>query len=230
MKGAFTGADRDRVGRFQKADGGTIFLDEIGDISSLVQLRLLRVLQEKVVERVGDSTPIKVDVRVIAATNQDLAMKVRNGDFRDDLYYRLKVVELSLPPLRERRDDIPLLTEFFIKKFNTRFNKNVVAVSDDVRKTFHDYPWPGNVRELEHTLEHAFVVARNDTITVDLLPEDLLSESPHGSSPADVEIGREEIIEALKTAGWNKSKAARLLGINVRTIYRKIEKYKIVED
>jgi transcriptional regulator with PAS, ATPase and Fis domain len=232
VKGAFTGADRERVGRFQKADGGTIFLDEIGDISSRMQLRLLRVMQEKEFEKVGDSTPIKVDVRVITATNQDLARKVKLGEFREDLYYRLRVVELSLPPLRERSEDIMLLVDYFLHYFNKKFQKNITAVSQDVQRLFMEYAWPGNVRELEHTLEHAFVIARQDTITVDQLPgefRDILEQqlSPYSG---DSMLGAEEIRDALVTAGGNKSKAARILGINVRTIYRKIDKYSLEID
>lgn len=232
VKGAFTGADRDREGRFQKADGGTIFLDEIADISSRMQLRLLRVIQEKEFDRVGDSSPVKVDVRVITATNRDLMKKVKLGEFREDLYYRLRVVELSLPPLRDRGEDIPLLVDYFIHKFNKKFQKKISAVTEDVKKIFMEYPWPGNVRELEHTLEHAFVTARQGTITVgqlpaefsDFLEEHLLSES-EGSA-----LDQQEIIDALKKAGGNKSKAARMLGISVRTIYRKIEKFSIAAD
>jgi PAS domain S-box-containing protein len=229
VKGSFTGADRDKTGRFQKADKGTIFLDEIGDISPRMQLRLLRVLQEKIFERVGDSTPIKVDVRIITATNQDLSEKVRLGEFREDLYYRLKVVELALPPLRERKDDILLLVDSFIQKFNAKFMKNVATISEDVKKIFLDYSWPGNVRELEHTLEHAFVIVRQNTITIEDLPKQLVDHQPsHEQSQTDQPvIGPEAITEALKKAGWNKAKAARLLGVNVRTIYRKIDKYRI---
>ncbi len=229
VKGAFTGADKDRVGRFQKADGGTIFLDEIGDISPRMQLRLLRVMQEKEFDRVGDSSPINVDVRVITATNQDLSLKVKRGEFREDLYYRLRVVELSLPPLRERSVDIPLLVEYFLQKFNKKFDKSVVALSEDVQRVFMEYPWPGNIRELEHALEHAFVTARQDIITIDLLPgefNDFLEEHVLSESEGTI-LGAQEIMDALKKAGGNKSKAARILGISVRTIYRKIEKYNL---
>ncbi len=227
VKGAFTGADRDKTGRFQKAHEGTIFLDEIGDLSPGMQLRLLRVLQEKAFERVGDSTPVKVDVRIITATNQDLAEKVHKGDFREDLYYRLKVVELALPPLRERKDDILLLTEYFIQRFNEKFSKHITAISDDVQKIILDYSWPGNIRELEHTLEHAFVIARNNTITVDHLPRHLIDRPITTASSDAKSEGPEVVLNALRKAGWNKSKAARLLGVNVRTIYRKIERYNI---
>ncbi|MDH4029120.1 MAG: sigma-54-dependent Fis family transcriptional regulator [Nitrospirota bacterium] len=228
VKGAFTGADRDKTGRFQKADSGTIFLDEIGDISPRMQLRLLRVLQEKEFERVGDSTPIRVDIRIITATNQDLSERVKRGDFREDLYYRLKVMEIALPPLRERKDDIPLLTDYFLQKFNNKFNKEVKALSDDVMKIFMDHTWPGNVRELEHTLEHAFVTARQDIITVDQLPSNLTPKKISASTDdTEAQLGPEHLLNALNKTGWNKSKAARMLGINVRTIYRKIEKYNL---
>jgi PAS domain S-box-containing protein len=229
IKGAFTGADKEKVGRFQRASGGTLFLDEIGDISPRIQLRLLRAIQEKEFERVGDSTPIKLNIHVIAATNQDLSKKVGLGEFREDLYYRLKVVEISLPPLRERKEDIPFLLNHFLQKFNNKFNKDIKAVSGDVQKIFMDYNWPGNVRELEHTLEHAFVTSRQNIISVNQLPKGLKTFYEEKASPT-IERGVLEsdiIIEALKKTGWNKSKAARLLGVNVRTIYRKIERYNI---
>jgi PAS domain S-box-containing protein len=228
VRGAFTGADKDRTGRFQKADGGTIFLDEIGDISHRMQLRLLRVLQEKTIERVGDSNSVKVDVRVIAATNQDLARKVEAGEFREDLYYRLKVVEVALSPLRDRKDDIPLLIEHFIQKLNAKFNKLIEAVSEDAVKIFMDYDWPGNIRELEHALEHAFIICRNATITADQLPSNV-KHPPETKASTEILSGDEQeaMLAALRRSGWNKSKAARLLGINVRTVYRKMKKYNI---
>jgi PAS domain S-box-containing protein len=233
VKGAFTSADRDKVGRFQKANGGTIFLDEIGDISLRMQLRLLRVLQEKVLERVGDSTPLKVDVRVIAATNQDLSRKVKEGDFREDLYYRLKIVDVALPPLRERKDDIPLMVDHFLQKLNNKFNRQIEAVSEDVLNILMNYDWPGNVRELEHALEHAFIICRQDTITAEHLPKNTTTVN-HTTAPSVKENEAysepEAIIRALKRSGWNKSKAARLLGVNVRTIYRKMEKYNITPE
>jgi PAS domain S-box-containing protein len=231
VKGAFTGADRDKVGRFQKADGGTIFLDEIGDISPRMQLRLLRVLQEKVFERVGDSTPVKADVRVIAATNQDLQQRVQRGKMREDLYYRLKVVEISMPPLRERTDDIPFLTSHFIKKMNVKFSKNIESISEDVNTLFMDYSWPGNIRELEHALEHAFIICRQGTITIDHLPQNFknLPAAKILLPEEERNIGKERLLQALKKSGWNKSKAARMLDVNVRTIYRKLEKYDLKE-
>lgn len=225
VRGAFTGAIATKTGRFQKADGGTIFLDEIGDISPAMQMRLLRVLQERVVERVGDSTPIKVDVRVIAATNQDLAEKVRQGTFRRDLYYRLNIIRLIIPPLRERIDDLPLLTAHFLKVFNAKFSRTIRALSDDVMALFFKHDWPGNVRELEHAIEHAFILCRSDIITVADLPQDLpvLDRATTRSPPGDtIPATRQRLTieEALAIANGNKSRAARLLGISRRTVYR----------
>lgn len=231
VKGAFTGSDRDRTGRFQKAHGGTIFLDEIGDISQRMQLRLLRVIQEKVLERVGDSTPVKVDIRVIAATNKDLSKKVKLGQFRNDLYYRLKVVEVALPALRDRKDDIPLLVEHTLRTLNYKFNKNIKAVTNNVMEVFMNYHWPGNVRELENALEHSFILCHQNTICDNHLPDELIdSSNAKAPSATDTESESTAIIDALRRAGWNKSKAARLLGITVRTVYRKIEKYNIIPE
>ncbi len=231
VKGAFTGAIKDKRGRFEVADGGTLFLDEIGDIAPTVQLKLLRVLQDKEFERVGESIPVKVDVRLVAATNQDLRKKVRSGGFREDLYYRLKVVELELPPLRRRREDIPLLAEYFLDKFNKKFTKNIQGCSEDVMDIIMHYHWPGNIRQLEHAMEHAFILCRGDIITSEHLPDELLTRSRTGYLPAKVDPheDRGSLLKALQKAGWNKSKAARSLGISVRTIYRKIEKYNLEE-
>ncbi|MBF0191401.1 MAG: sigma 54-interacting transcriptional regulator [Magnetococcales bacterium] len=174
VKGAFTGAVRDRPGRFEAAAGGTIFLDEIGDISLSMQTRLLRILQEKELERVGDSRTIRVDVRVVAATNKDLAEQIRLGRFREDLYFRLNVVEINVPPLRKRLDDIPVLVNHFIQKFNRKYEKSIVGVQDSVMEMLLQYPWPGNIRELENAIEHAFVVCRLNTIRIKHLPKNLV--------------------------------------------------------
>jgi PAS domain S-box-containing protein len=229
VKGAFTGAIRDKIGRFQLGDGGTIFLDEIGDISLPIQQRLLRVLQERVFERVGESVPIQVDVRVIAATNKNLREKIKTGSFREDLYYRLNVVEIALPPLRERREDIPLLVNHLIEKLNAKLSKKVDAVSEDVLRIFMDHPWPGNVRELEHTLEHGFILCRQNTITVDHLPSGFADiPGVEDSLPGNREREEsEQILHALEKTAWNKAWAARLLGVSRRTIYRKIEEHHI---
>ncbi|OEU82040.1 MAG: sigma-54-dependent Fis family transcriptional regulator, partial [Desulfobacterales bacterium S5133MH4] len=231
VKGAFTGAVQDKVGRFQRADGGTIFLDEIGDISPSIQLRLLRVIAEKEFERVGDSTSIKVDVRIVAATNQDLRKKARRGEYREDLYYRLRVVEVALPPLRERREDLPLLVDHFIENFNKQFTKKIVAVSADVMKLFMNYPWPGNVREIEHSLEHAFVLCRQSIIGVNDLPPEFkdIAETKTSFLANEMEDDTQAILQALEKTDWNKAKAARLLGISRQTLYRKIEMYNLLK-
>lgn len=230
VRGAFTGAIAEKIGRFQKAHGGTLFLDEIGDVSPAIQMRLLRVLQESEFERVGDSTPIKVDVRIIAATNQNLADKVSQGLFRQDLYYRLNVVRLLLPTLTERMADLELLIEHFITKFNIKLNRAVQGVSDDVLRRFRMHLWPGNVRELEHAIEHACILSQSSIITLHDLPEDLLDsvECIAVPSPADSLLpypvpGGLSLQEALARSNGNKSQAARLLGISRRTVYRHLE-------
>jgi len=231
VRGSFTGAIKDKIGRFQTADKGTIFLDEIADISPKIQIKLLRVLQEKEFERVGDSTTIKVDVRVITATNQDLSKQVRSGEFREDLFYRLNVMKISIPPLRERRDDIPLLIEHFIKKFNNKFNKKINTISADVKKLFMEYSWPGNVRELEHTLEHSFILCKQSVITPQHLPNELKTftlQPPLSQNNGEIN-DPQIILEALEKTDWNKVKAAQLLGISRRTIYRKIKEHNIIK-
>ena len=229
VKGAFTGAIKDQLGRFEMADKGSILLDEIGDISPGLQLKLLRVIQEKEFERVGESTQIKVNVRIISSTNKSLKELVRTEKSRADLYYRLKVVEINVPPLRERTGDIPLLIEYFCKLFNKRFNKKIEGVSDDVIRIFSDYPWPGNVREMEHVLEHAFVLCHMDFITVDHLPSEIRTYHKR-LNPAFEEssaVNIKDILQALEMTDGNKAKAARLLGINRKTIYRKLSRHGI---
>jgi two-component system, NtrC family, response regulator HydG len=228
VRGAFTGASKDRVGRFQAAHGGTLFLDEVGDITPHLQLKLLRVLQEKTFERVGDSTTYPVDVRVIAATNCDLKKKVSLGEFREDLYYRLKVLEIALPPLRERREDIPLLINHFLTLFNKNYNKNIEGISENALRIFMIYPWPGNVRELQHAIEHAFVLCNSPTITLEHLPIEIKDYSPpEVSVPAErpkiSALQPPDILQALVKTGWNKAKAARLLGISRPTLYQLIQ-------
>jgi transcriptional regulator with PAS, ATPase and Fis domain len=226
IRGAFTGAIADKIGRFEKAHGGTILLDEIGDISLGMQMRLLRVLQEHEVERVGDSTTRKIDVRVIAATNQNLSEKVQQGTFRQDLYYRINVVRLMLPPLRERTDDIAQLIAHFLDIFNKKFGKSIRLVSDDVMTLLLRHPWPGNVRELEHVIEHACIICRSDVITVADLPQDLFAAQSASSLPTtSPQLFREKptLEEALAMTGGNKSRAARLLGVSRRTIYRHLD-------
>ena len=229
VKGAFTGAVNNKKGRFEMADKGSIFLDEIGDISPSIQLKLLRVLQEQEIERVGDSIPIKINVRIISATNCNLKKKVKNGEFREDLYYRIKVVELPIPSLAQRREDIPLLSQHFLDVFNSRFKKKINGLSNEVMTAFMNYSWPGNIRELNHAIEHGFVLCQGETMLVEHLPlelkEHLNKEQTLCSKKSTVT--KEDICNALAQTDGNKSKAARLLGIGRRTIYRKIEEYQI---
>ncbi|MEE9911875.1 MAG: sigma 54-interacting transcriptional regulator [Deltaproteobacteria bacterium] len=231
VRGAFTGAVKDKQGRFEAADGGTILLDEIGDISPLIQLKLLRVLQEKIFERVGESFPRKANVRVIACTNRNLKEKVRRGEFREDLYYRLMVVEVPLPPLRERMEDLPPLIDHFRQVFNDKFNKDIEGISREVLDMFMQYPWPGNIRELEHAIEHAFILCRGHVLTQEHLPASIRdyveTERLKGGVKRSSKkpTGEQDIMEALSKTDGNKAKAARLLGINRRTVYRKINKH-----
>ena len=229
VKGAFTGAIKDTQGRFQAAHGGTILLEEIGDISPTIQLKLLRVLQEKEFERLGESFPRKIDVRVIATTNRDLKEKMRTGEFREDLYYRLKVMEVKLPPLRERLDDTPLLVNHFCNVFKRKFGKSIERVSDEVLSTFLNYSWPGNVRELEHSLEHAFILCHGSVIAPEHIPTEIRQ---HSASKKSIHQRRtvqkpEDILMVLDKTDWNKAKAARLLGIDRTTLYRKIRQYRL---
>ncbi|MBF0625079.1 MAG: sigma 54-interacting transcriptional regulator [Magnetococcales bacterium] len=247
VKGAFTGAIRDKVGRFERANSGTLFLDEIGDISPRLQLQLLRVVQEREFERVGDATPIKATFRLVAATNRDLARKVREGLFREDLYHRLNVVHLHLPPLRERREDIPLLAFHFIEQFNREFGKTIDQLAASVLRRFLEHPWPGNVRELENTIEHACLLCRGETLHARHLPAGRFGDEPaQPADPGPTTIRPEEdpahrhrlardallqhlarptpdaaaILDTLQRSQWNKTRAAALLGVSRRTFYR----------
>ncbi|MBF0272953.1 MAG: sigma 54-interacting transcriptional regulator [Magnetococcales bacterium] len=237
VRGSFTGALKDRVGRFQEADGGTLFLDEIGDISQAMQLRLLRVLQHKQIERVGDNRTIPVDVRIVAATNQDLWGKVAEGTFREDLYYRLKVVEIEVPPLRARTEDIPLLVNHFVAQFNTRFDRKISGVSPEAMTALMDHLWPGNIRELEHAVEHAFVVCRGETIAPEHLPRELRSVSGVGKSlPSKVstrqlpESEQTVIRAALVACNWRREVAAKRLGMSRSTLFRKMRQWGIADQ
>jgi two-component system, NtrC family, response regulator HydG len=244
-KGSFTGADRDRLGRILQADGGTLFLDEIGDISPRMQLRLLRFLQERTFYPVGHDQPIQVDIRVITATNADLKEKVRNDKFREDLYFRLRVVDIILPPLRERKEDIPLLAQHFLAIFDKKMKKGINGFSDSVIGLLLNHSWPGNIRELEHVIERAYVLCAGDTITSDHLPAEIISAEKaeqaipetvmqpqaapvYQSAPLmDTDNEVERLLDALRRTAGNKAKAARLLGMDRSTLYRKISSYKI---
>jgi DNA-binding NtrC family response regulator len=229
VKGALTGAVSDKVGRFEACHEGTLFLDEIAEVSPSIQVKLLRFLQEMEFERVGDARTIKVNVRVIAATNRDLKAAVAAGRFREDLYYRLKVVEIEVPPLRERRDDIPLLAHHFCERFGKRYQKQISGFTDEVMAALLAYDWPGNVRELEHAIERAFVLCPSQTISRKYLPAEVGSAAsgPIMNTPAGDEPTI--ITKALRRSGGNKAKAARYLGISRQTLYRKLRRYDLLE-
>jgi PAS domain S-box-containing protein len=236
VKGAFTDAKKDKPGRFALANGGTIFLDEVGDMSPSLQVKLLRVLQEKEYEPLGSTSPRKTDVRIIAATNKDLSKLVSEGNFRDDLFYRLNVVKINLPPLSQRREDIPLLIDAFIQKFNARMGKKIMSVSDQALRFLLNYDYPGNVRELENIIEHAFVLCRGDLIDFDCLPKELtetqVKREPHKHLlKEEAPFGRAEaeLIEGtLKKYNGNRIKTARELSIDRTTLWRKMKKYGLI--
>jgi len=224
-KGAFTGADRTKKGRFELANGGTLFLDEVGDISMKTQIKLLRVLQEKSFSRLGGTGQIKVDVRLISATNRDLVAAIEEGSFRSDLYYRLNVVSIQLPPLRDRKDDVPLLAVHFINKYNVEFNKKFDRVDRKAMDFMMDYHWPGNVRELENVIERALVIDHGPEVQVKHLPfcnvESPLTEEPQSLQ----EVERIHIEKMLQKNDWNIAKTARLLNIDRSTLHKKIKKF-----
>lgn len=235
-RGAFTGADRMRKGRFEYANGGTLFLDEVGDLPMSTQIKLLRVIESREIMRVGSNEPIPVNVRLISATNRDIARMVADGAFRQDLYYRLKVVTIQLPPLRERTEDIPLLCEHFLKEFAQTHGRAVPSVSTPVMRILKSYSWPGNVRELRNALESMLVIDQDGRLDIDDLPDELRG----GDEGAAVDAARDSLVgrpikdveayyieQALKQTGGNREEAARLLDIGERTLYRKIKDYKI---
>jgi DNA-binding NtrC family response regulator len=236
VKGAYTNADRHREGRFSVANGGTIFLDEIGDMSPKLQVKLLRVLQDRTFEPVGSSKTVKVNVRVIAATNQDLPRLIDDKRFREDLYYRLNVIPIEVPALRQRREDVPLLVDHFLEKANLDRGTRIEAVSEDAMQALMDHDWPGNVRELENLVERLVILCRDDTIGIEDLPENLRRSSgpvavtprlpSDGVSFNDVvgNLERELIVQALEQTHWNKNRAAQLLGLNRTTLLEKIKK------
>lgn len=236
-KGAFTGAVKTKLGRFELADGGTIFLDEIGDISAAIQLKLLRVLQERQIERVGGESTINVNVRVVTATNKDLKKEVAEGRFREDLFYRLHIIPIELPSLRERIDDVGPLVDHFLGKLKARTHKNVGAISPHAMHVLKQYRWPGNVRELENVIEHAMVFAEGNTIELDDLPlaitgrrDDESLAIPDGDRPLpDIleDLERQLILRAYRKANGVKTETARILGIKPSALYYKLEKYGI---
>lgn len=239
-KGAFTGAHKSRVGRFELANGGTIFLDEIGDMSPNLQVKLLRVLQEQQFERVGSTRTIGVDIRVIAATNQDLYSAVSKGKFREDLYYRLNVIPIKVPPLRKRKSDTPLLVDFFVKKFAQEKQKDVKGFKQEAMDVLLQHDWPGNVRELENLVERVIILANGDEIGLDDIPESIKQRAkrikslevavPKGEIPferAVEEYEKQLILQALNETNWVKTKAAKLLKMNRTTLIEKMKKKKL---
>ena len=233
-KGAFTGAVSQKKGRFELADGGTIFLDEIGEIDSATQVKILRVLQEREFERVGGTETVKVDVRIVAATNRDLLEEVKKGNFREDLFYRLNVVHIEVPPLRERKEDIPLLMSSFLEEFNREDNRAIEGFSPAARKAMYAYSWPGNIRQLRNTIESAVVTCRGKVIDTGDLPEQIVAENRAGEVSIRLgvtlsEAERTVIMSTLDFCEGNKTKASEMLGIGRKTLHRKLEEYN-VED
>jgi transcriptional regulator with PAS, ATPase and Fis domain len=230
-RGSFTGALARRAGRFEIAAGGTVFLDEVGDIPLGMQVKLLRFLQEHQFERVGGNQTLTVDVRVITATHRDLQALIKEGKFREDLYYRLDVIEIPLPPLRARNQDIPLLTDFFLKKYSAANAKEVRSVTDETLAALMSYSWPGNVRELEHAIERAVILSRRDQLDLGLFPSLPHAESRSSRKTAPVaasmeEIEREAILRTLESVGGSTSRAAAVLQISPRTIQYKLKQYR----
>ena len=238
VKGAFTGALRDRIGRFEEAGGGTIFLDEIGEISSFIQVKLLRVLQEREIERVGESVKRKIDIRIITATNHDLFNLVQRGRFREDLYYRLKVFPIIVPSLRDRKEDIPLLADHFIHIQNQKTGKQIRGVSQSAMRILMDYTWPGNVRELENAVEHAFVLCTGNKIDIFDMPVEIrqmeyrpvsLEKAAEFQKPSisKTKLSRETLLELLDKCDWNKAEAGRRVGLSRTAIWKYMKKWDI---
>ena len=241
-KGAFTGADTNRQGLFETASGGTLFLDEITETSGALQVKLLRAIQEREVVPVGGSTPVKVDVRIIVATNRDLADEIKKGSFREDLYYRLNVINIKVPALKERREDIPLLVEHFLGDSTRRHGRTLNAVAPEAMRYLMDYSFPGNVRELENILERAVALSAGEELTPDLLPEEVL-RAPAAGTPATISFDSENDLDtlvadyesqliqsALERTGGNRTKAAELLGVTFRSLRYRLKKLGMEED
>ena len=233
-KGSFTGAHAQKKGQFETADRGTLFLDEIGDLNISMQAKILRALQEKEIMRVGGTRPIKVDVRVIAATNRDLEAMVKDGRFREDLYYRLNIIPIVIPPLRNRRDDIPPLVDFFIAKHSGNSNRQIQGLTASARNLVMSYSWPGNVRQLESAIERAILLCEGDEIQVEDLPVEIRQEGTSASAfnfklpPEGIsfeEVERSLITQAMEQTNWNITRAAKLLGLSFRTLQYRLEKF-----
>jgi two-component system response regulator HydG len=235
VRGAFTGALRDRQGRFEAAHGGDIFLDEIGDLPLSTQVKLLRVLEEKVIERVGDNQPIPVDVRIISATNRDLRQLIDQGAFREDFYYRINVIPISVPPLREHVTDIPLLADAFFRRIQLKSGKPIQSISNETMEMLMRYLWPGNVRELKSAFEYAFVACQGAAIKPEHLPPNMLEQNGGArtiaESPDNVdEFKKQRLMTALHESGGNRSEAARLLGISRTSVWNQMKRYNVRAD
>lgn len=228
-KGAFTGANENRKGRFELAHGGTLFLDEISEIDLATQVKLLRVLETRTIEPVGSSEPVPIDIRLLAATNRNLAEWVREGKFREDLYFRLNVVDVNLPPLKERGEDLPLLCDAFVREFNPLLGRSILGFESDVLEAFKHYTWPGNVRELRNTVERMMVLAKGDRLTLADIPENILNEHVTIGTPINPISEKDEAtrIRVVLNTSKNKTEAARKLGIPLRTLYRRLKTYGI---
>jgi transcriptional regulator with PAS, ATPase and Fis domain len=230
VRGAFTGAHSTKKGLFEEADGGTLFLDEVSNLNLSMQTKLLRFLQEHEIKRVGGTESIRVDVRVIAAANQPLEPLVKEGKFREDLYDRLNVVSITLPPLRERKDDIPLLANHFLQKFSEENHKEISHISPEALEILLQYPWPGNVRELEHTMERAVIFSTHPIILPENLPRKMIEEARETEillpekSLSLREVEKRYVLKVLQETGGNKKKASEILGIDRTTLYRILEK------
>ena len=226
--GAFTGARGRHKGKFESAEGGTVFLDEIGEVSPKVQVELLRVLEEKVVTRLGGTTPVPVDFRIVSATNRDLQAAVKDGSFREDLYWRLNVVHVHIPPLRERPEDVPVLAEQFLAKFAQSMSRKPMRFSPEALEALAAYPWPGNVRELQNAVERAVVVGRSDVVRAEDLPLRVTQAPAGGPGPGSLaEAERAHVLSVLDASGWNITRAARVLDVDRVTLYNKIRKYEL---
>jgi len=235
VKGAFTGAYQKREGRFEAARDGDIFLDEIGDLPLATQVKLLRVIEEKIIERVGDNKPIPIDVRIISATNKDLMQLVEQGVFREDLFYRINVIPITIPPLRERAEDIPLLADSFFRRLQLKSGKTTEGISNDTMGALLNYSWPGNVRELKSAFEYAFVTCQEKLIQPYHLPPVIFKgkkPSPAAQKTHDNqdEIKKKQLVEALERTGGNQSKAARILGVSRVTVWNRIKRFNIQKE
>jgi DNA-binding NtrC family response regulator len=226
--GSFTGARARHKGKFEAAEGGTVFLDEIGEVSPKVQVELLRVLEEKLVTRLGGTAPVAVDFRTICATNRDLPAAVREGRFREDLYWRLNVVQIHIPPLRERPEDVPVLAEHFLARFAQSMSRRPMRFSPEAKDALAAYTWPGNVRELQNAIERAVVVGRGDELRAADLPLRVTQLPAAGNAPGSLaEVERAHVISVLEASGWNITRAARVLDVDRVTLYNKIRKYEL---